>query len=160
MPNNTKSKSNGISSVGLMIIGVVCLMIASLMMFFPGIKTTELGGNYSAASIFFRAPFAEHPGIWPVFIGYMFIFLSGIATLVMALPVVRYSWKFEKNVFIGLSIAELVGGILVACICLFYSALCRGTLGNLGMLWGSYLAIFFTAGALVCNYFILQKDKV
>ncbi|MCD8195105.1 MAG: hypothetical protein LUD22_02245 [Coprobacillus sp.] len=156
-------KKSRVTSVTIMIISIVLLMIASLAMFFPNIKTAA-GASPSAADIFW--PNSKNQpvgfiGIWPVFIGYMFIFLCGVGTLVLALPVIHLSYKLEKTLLITFTALEVVGAILVALINVFYCSI-NGFMAQLmdtTFYWGAYLAVFCTLIAAGLNIYAIYLDR-
>ncbi len=162
MPETTKKRR--VTSVTIMIICIVLLFLAALCMFFPNIITPR-GGTPSAADIFWpgskKAYDVNYNGIWPVFIGYMFIFLCGVGTLIIALPVIQITYKLEKILLITFTALEVVGAILVALINVFYCGLndYMAQLMDTEFYWGAYLAVIFTLVAAGLNIFALYLDK-
>ncbi|MCD8209251.1 MAG: hypothetical protein LUC31_00300 [Coprobacillus sp.] len=162
MPDNKKTQSSGLSSVGMMIIATVLLFVAALMMFFPNLKTLTGDKIFSANEYFFASGIGTEKSVWPVFVGYMLITLSAFGTLVMALPFVKYSYKTEKIVFISLMVAEIIGFALVALTCVFYSGI-NDNFKKLNMLSanaGIYICCILTGASAIINYFILRADKI
>lgn len=106
--DNLKDKLN---SVVFMWISVTLGTIALLMMFVPALKT--LGPVYSSVDIFWGNKTQVSESVYPVFIGYMFILLASLMTMIIALPFVKVSLKFETIVLISACVLFVAGAFIV-----------------------------------------------
>lgn len=106
--NNLKEKFN---SVVFMWISVVLGAVALLMMFVPALKT--LGPVYSSVDIFWGNKTQVSESVYPVFIGYMFILLASLMTLVIALPFIKVSLKIEAATLISSCVLFAAGAFII-----------------------------------------------
>jgi len=150
-----------LNSVWFMWFAFAAGVIAVLMMFAPCV---DVGKGYicGANSIFFNSGTAPGSrGAWPAFIGYMLILAGTLAAGVIALPVVKISFKAERCILYTAAVAEVVGIVLAALIGVWYGLL-NGRVSSIPsytLYPGTYIMIVFGLAAAVFSIIAVQYDK-
>lgn len=153
---------DSLSSVVFMWIGVGLAIIATLMMFVPGIQ----GGSIASSAAIFWGPVtagvysqAVNVGAWPAFVGYMLILLGGLILAVLALPFVQPSAKAEKITCIVSGICLLAGAVLVFLTTTIFVSLNGLDAKLYTQLAGPYIAGSLALLALGCDVAVIILDR-
>ena len=150
-----------LDSVVYMWISFGLILIAVLVMFVP-LYAAE-GQVFSATNNGGFFGNAVHEGAWPSFIGYMLILVGGLATGVLALPMIEPSYQLEKLVLIIASALEFLGVGLVMTSVVWYCIL-NGqpeliTHSGYYLMAGSYITLSFATLAICCNARAIFLDR-
>lgn len=136
------------------------LGIISVLVMFAPFMTNEYGDVTSANGFFWND--GPTNGAWPVFVGFMLILVSAIASGVIALPFIQISEKLEKIILISSISAFVVGAIMIGLLPVMYSSLNGAKVGfelsDFTLLGGWYVSLITAVAAAVFNVIALKLD--
>lgn len=148
-------KKTQLSSTVFMWITLGLGIVGILMMFVPCLNINAT--PRTAASIFFSE--GTRNGVWPTFIGYMFILIGALLTGFVALPMFQPSRQKEMILLFTATGLIVIGTVLVMLIGVFYDLFNNNNPLNIyTVLAGPYITLGFSVFATASNVMAIKLD--